>query len=288
MIREFLGPEGHITCLVPYYAFSAGTLIAVGANEIFMHPSSSLGPVDPQIMVQSQGSAQQFAYEDLAAYTNFLKEEGGLTEQTEKSELLKPLVGEIKPSVIGAAKRSSMQSIVMAEKLLKLHMTGVEAQKAEIIAEKLSRSYFSHGHAVSKREAIDLGLKIADADTVLEDYIWSVFEDFEKEMKMNEPFDPRSEYLRDPRSAVLLSPPPVVNLPANMPPQVAQQAWQQVLSNISSQQGPVLDIELIQAAVESVRLSSRFVTKAKLLGARQADMNFAVGMPRLYAQWERY
>jgi len=72
-----LGAEGDITCIVPFYAFSAGTLIAVGANEIFMHPSASLGPVDPQVMVKKQEGAQQFAYEDLSAYTNFLKEGGG-------------------------------------------------------------------------------------------------------------------------------------------------------------------------------------------------------------------
>ena len=50
MVREYLGDESFIYCLVPYYAFSAGTLIAVGANEIFMHPTASLGPVDPQIL----------------------------------------------------------------------------------------------------------------------------------------------------------------------------------------------------------------------------------------------
>ena len=70
MIREYLGKDGHINCLVPYYAFSAGTLIAVGSNEIFMHPLACLGPVDPQIVVRSQDGATHFAYEDLTAYTN--------------------------------------------------------------------------------------------------------------------------------------------------------------------------------------------------------------------------
>ncbi len=176
----------------------------------------------------------------------------------------------------------------MAERLLKLHMTGAEAQKAEIIAQTLNKSYFSHGHAVSRHEAIDIGLKIADRDQVLEKHIWKVYEDFEKEMKMREPFDPRIEYLKHPDSAVLMSPPPVVNLPSNMPPQVAQQAWQQVLSGISTNQGPVLDIELIQAAVESVRHGSRFVTNAKLLGTRQADMKFAISMPPVSQRWESY
>ena len=77
MVREYLGGEGRLTCFVPYYAFSAATLIAVGCDEIFMHPLASLGPVDPQITVNRKEGPQQFAYEDVAAYTSFLQDEGG-------------------------------------------------------------------------------------------------------------------------------------------------------------------------------------------------------------------
>jgi len=285
MLREFLGSDGYITCLVPYYAFSAGTLLAVGSNEIFMHPMASLGPVDPQIVVRSQGGATQFAYEDLAAYTNFLKEEGGITEQTDKSGLLQSLVGEIKPSVIGASKRSSMQSIVMAERLMKLYMTGADSQKAEGIAQKLSKSYFSHGHALSRKEVSELGLKVTKSDSVLEKMLWHVFADLEKEMEMEDPFDPTMIYLRDPASAVLLQPPPVVNIPANASPQMTQQIWQQVLSQISSSQGPLMDFKIIFAAVESSRITARFIHEGKLFGTRQADLNFLIGMPRLTQKW---
>lgn len=287
MIREFVGTGGYITCLVPYYAFSAGTLIAVGSDEIFMHPMASLGPVDPQIVVRTQGGATQFAYEDLAAYTNFLKEEGGLTEQTEKSGLLQSLVSEIKPSVIGASKRSSMQSIAMAEKLMKLHMTGVDAKKAEIIAEKLSKSFFSHGHALSRKEASELGLKISKSDKQLEGLIWQVFEDFEKEMNMNEIFDPVMVYLSHPSSACILEPPPIVNIPANTPPQAVQQFWQQVLSQITSVKGPVIDFKLIFAAVESIRLTARYIREGKIFGTRQPDLNFLIGVPRVVEKWVR-
>lgn len=38
-----------VTVIVPFYAMSGGTLIALAANEICMEPYSVLGPVDPQI-----------------------------------------------------------------------------------------------------------------------------------------------------------------------------------------------------------------------------------------------
>jgi ClpP class serine protease len=38
--------------MVPHYAMSGGTLIALAADEIFMDPHAVLGPVDPQIGTQ--------------------------------------------------------------------------------------------------------------------------------------------------------------------------------------------------------------------------------------------
>ena len=38
-----------VTVLVPHYAMSGGTLIALAADEIVMDPNAVLGPVDPQI-----------------------------------------------------------------------------------------------------------------------------------------------------------------------------------------------------------------------------------------------
>src|ERR1700722_14331385 len=37
----------HIGVLVPQAAYSAATLLAMGADEILMHPNGNLGPVDP-------------------------------------------------------------------------------------------------------------------------------------------------------------------------------------------------------------------------------------------------
>jgi ClpP class serine protease len=41
--------DGHVTAVVPHYAMSGGTLIALGADEIVLDPHVALGPVDPQL-----------------------------------------------------------------------------------------------------------------------------------------------------------------------------------------------------------------------------------------------
>jgi ClpP class serine protease len=38
-----------VTVLLPYVAYSAATILSLGADEILMHPYSNLGPVDPQM-----------------------------------------------------------------------------------------------------------------------------------------------------------------------------------------------------------------------------------------------
>ena len=41
--------QGKVTAVVPHYATSGGTLIAMAADEILIDPHSALGPVDPQL-----------------------------------------------------------------------------------------------------------------------------------------------------------------------------------------------------------------------------------------------
>src|SRR5882762_10049569 len=41
--------DGKVTAVVPHYAMSGGTLIALGADEILLDEHAALGPVDPQL-----------------------------------------------------------------------------------------------------------------------------------------------------------------------------------------------------------------------------------------------
>ena len=41
--------RGKVTVIVPHYAMSGGTLLALAADEILMDPAAVLGPVDPQL-----------------------------------------------------------------------------------------------------------------------------------------------------------------------------------------------------------------------------------------------
>jgi membrane-bound ClpP family serine protease len=46
LLREFAKEIG---VLIPYRCYSAATLLALGANEIVMHPFAEMGPIDPTV-----------------------------------------------------------------------------------------------------------------------------------------------------------------------------------------------------------------------------------------------
>ncbi|MEX0713564.1 MAG: hypothetical protein WD278_14500 [Pirellulales bacterium] len=50
---------GHLRVVVPTYAKSAATLIALGADEIVMGESSELGPIDAQVSIMQDNAEQQ-------------------------------------------------------------------------------------------------------------------------------------------------------------------------------------------------------------------------------------
>ena len=69
----------HLAVLVPFGAYSPATLLALGANQIVMHPNGNLGPVDPQICADKGGKS--FGFEDMAGFLTFTREEVKLTDQ---------------------------------------------------------------------------------------------------------------------------------------------------------------------------------------------------------------
>ena len=173
-----------VSVLLPYVAYSAATLLALGADEIVMHPFSNLGPVDPQLVVTRPGQGggvERIAYgtEDLRNYFAFVRSEVGISDQEEMSNAFELLCKEVGAVPIGIAKRSAHLSLALGEKLLSLHMK--DSSQAKAITETLSRSYHHHGYPLGRSEAENIGLPVVRATDELERKLWQVWEDLERE-----------------------------------------------------------------------------------------------------------
>jgi len=200
------------TVLVPQAAFSAATLIALGADEIVMHPHGNLGPTDPQIKVNrtkenGQTNTIPFGSEDLGAFLKYAKENVGLSDQSQLRDVFLKFCDEVGTVAIGVAARSSQLGVVMGEKLLQLHMTGdSNKQKARAISEKLTRDYFHHGYPVSRSEAEEIGLKVADRNAEVESLMWRIWTSLSEELVLRSPFNPLSVLAQDPGCAGFMTP----------------------------------------------------------------------------------
>lgn len=202
LIREY---ATRFSVLVPYKAFSAATLTALGADKTVMHPMGMLGPTDPTVSnpfnpddTNAPGQKIGISVEDVTAFISLIKEDAGIQHEDELVQAFNKLSDKVHPLALGNVKRSLSQSRMMAQKLLALHMDKrSEEHKINEIVDSLTSKLFYHGHPINRTEAKDeLGLKTVEhPSAALEKLMWSLYLDYEAEMKMEEPFDVASEFV---------------------------------------------------------------------------------------------
>lgn len=275
-----------ISVLVPYVAYSAATILSLGADEIVMHPYSNLGPVDPQMQVpkNNQPTSQiRFSSEDISNYFEFLKEDIGITDQTHLTTAFNSLAAELGSMEIGYAKRSQQLSLFLSQKMLESHIK--DKAKASSISKALMSSYYHHGYAVSRTEAKSVGLPITNPDDELEALLWAVWEDFDDEMKCSKAFDPISELLSDPNTKNRLMTVPIVSLPANTPLQIAVDRIRQVVAGIVPTTETAISLDVLLAVTESERVSMHFNQSFDMLAWRNENMELNYNITAHSSGW---
>lgn len=195
LIREY---TKDLAILVPDRAFSAATLIALGANDIVMHKMGCLGPIDPSVVnifnpphPQSPGLLAPISVEDVTAYFKLIREELGITHDDELIQAVIALTEKIHPLALGNVQRSHNQARMMARKLLKLHMPS-DADEPEIvrIIDTLKSNLFYHGHPINRDEAkVDLKLKVSEPPEGVGSLMRNLYMEYEKAMQLTEPFN---------------------------------------------------------------------------------------------------
>jgi hypothetical protein len=204
LIREYAAAN-KFSVLVPYKAFSAATLTALGADKIVMHPMGMLGPTDPTVGnpfnpddPNAPGQKIGISVEDVTAFISLIKEDAGIQHEDELVQAFNKLSDKVHPLALGNVKRSLSQSRMMAQKLLSLHMDKrSEEHKINEIVDNLTSKLFYHGHPINRAEAKeDVGLKTVEhPSAAVEKLMWSLYLDYEAEMKMEEPFNVASEFV---------------------------------------------------------------------------------------------
>jgi hypothetical protein len=196
LFREFAKEIG---VLIPYRCYSAATLIALGANEIVMHPFAEMGPIDPTVSnafnpVHPQTSqVLGISVEDVKAYISFIKSTVGIHHEDELVKTIEILAQKVHPLALGNVERFISQSRLIARKILLTHMSAETDEHAiNEIVENLASKLFFHGHPINRKEAhqeLELNVMTNPAPE-LETAIWKLYEDFERQLENRIPFDP--------------------------------------------------------------------------------------------------
>lgn len=194
LVREF---ASSFTVLIPHWCHSAGTLFALGANEIVMTRVATLTPIDPSVqgplgpVVELAPGQRQFvpvSVESVAGYKSLITEDWKLSKEGAALGF-KILAEKINPLALGDVYRSRQQIGNLARTLLGYHRQ--DKDNVGNIVTQLTGGLGSHDYLISRSEARKLlTSQVGEDNRLLEELIWSLYLDFKTEMSLGQIFDP--------------------------------------------------------------------------------------------------
>ena len=198
IIREFCRD---FSILVPYKAHSAGTMIAMGADRIVMSKKAELSPIDPTlaraVIGESTVPPPEISVEDVSSYISFMRERANITDQSAIAQVISQLASNLTPLTLGSVNRQYSHIRLVARKLLTSRKEKFEEGKIGTIIEALTEKMYSHGHAIGRTEAAELGLPVDKPDDNLETLIWTLYQEYERLLQLAEPIDPEELLTRE-------------------------------------------------------------------------------------------
>ncbi len=134
--NALLNHKAPVRVIVPHFAMSGGTLIALAADEIIMDPYAVLGPVDPQIGQMPAASVLKVLE---------LKDKKDIDDETLiLADVAEKAINQMKAYIID----------VLTKK-------GMEREKAEKVAEELATGKFTHDYPITAEHLRKLGLNVS-------------------------------------------------------------------------------------------------------------------------------
>lgn len=191
MFREFCD---EFSILVPYKAHSAATLLSLGADKIVMGKKAELSPIDPTLVKMAIGEMigppQEISVEDVNSYISFVRERANINDQTALAQMVSILANNLTPLTLGSVNRQNSHIRLVARKLLTSRREKLDEAKMNSIIETMTEKIYSHGHAIGRKEAQEIGLPIEMPEDQLENTIWELYLKYEGFLKFVEPLDP--------------------------------------------------------------------------------------------------
>lgn len=169
-----------VRIIVPHAAMSAGTMMCCAADEVVMGRHSFLGPIDPQISLNTPTGYRSVPAQAILQQFEQAQEE--IEEDNDNLAHWSPILRQYGPSLIVECEQAVNLSQELAETWAEDHLFSGSPDahtKAKQLAEKLSDfdTFKNHGRHINRERAREYGFEITDLedDQELQDLVLSVY-----------------------------------------------------------------------------------------------------------------
>ena len=162
-IVEFLRSKfSAIDVLVPTYAMSAGTMIALGCDRIVMGRQSQLGPTDPQLIVENRPFSAHSIVEQ------FKEAETEISGNPILAHAWAPVLRSFGPALLQEARKSILYGETLVRDWLQKYMFSERPDPAALASEVTAHfggnQPGSHGRRIDRNEAKQQQLEVIDLE----------------------------------------------------------------------------------------------------------------------------
>jgi len=146
----------YVETIIPTFAMSAGTMIALSSDAIIMGRQSQLGPIDPQMLIGGKSVSAR------SIFAQFEKAKDDIHENVINAHLWAPILGSMSPGLLIEASKANDYS----EEIVKNWLERKGFQKSAEIANYFNDPalHKSHGKRIDRNDAREQGLSIIDLE----------------------------------------------------------------------------------------------------------------------------
>ena len=151
-----------IDVLVPTYAMSAGTMIALGCDRVVMGKQSQLGPTDPQLIVGNRPFSAHSIVEQ------FEEAKAEISGNPTLAHAWAPVLRSFGPALLQEARKSISYGETLVRDWLEQYMFSERddpaAQAKEVAAHFGGNQHGSHGRRINRDEAKQQQVEVIDLE----------------------------------------------------------------------------------------------------------------------------
>jgi hypothetical protein len=160
ILQRRVGSDGELRVVVPDYAKSAGTLIAIGAHWIVMSDSSELGPIDPQIYIRDSWCPAHTYVDGYKSLVDKIDDPASY-EDGKRPDAERLLLAKCDPPVLDQCQQALKRSRQLTESILRRGMLrdGSWTKVAGDLTDN-QRWLSQHGAVIDSEDAQTMGLRV--------------------------------------------------------------------------------------------------------------------------------